>query len=261
MDIDPAIRVAADTLAEAGEIDALFLAGSYGRGAADAVSDIDLVALAPADRRTPVLEHWRTILREHVSLVYWQAFPWGLANAITDDWLRVDLYITSLDRFGTRSRANIKPIHDPDRVWDTLPAALPPATPNAATIERLTREFIRVMGLLPVVLARREWVLMVRGTGLLRDKLVDLMIETSPEPDRGGALHPSRLLTPDQIATLEALPYPGPDRSAVIAAHLAIAATFLPLARQLYRETGMDWPDAFEAAMWAHLATAGVTPG
>ncbi|MEM7645112.1 MAG: nucleotidyltransferase domain-containing protein [Pseudomonadota bacterium] len=260
MAIDPSIRTAAEALVRAGEIDALFLAGSHGRGAADGFSDIDLVALAPAERRETILETWRQALAAEVTLVYWQAYPWGLSNAITDLWRRVDLYVVPPERFGTRSRANVKPLHDPDGIWDSLPATLPPATPSAASVERLTREFIRVLGLMPVALGRGEWVLLVRGTGLLRDMLVDLMIETSPEPDRGGALHPSRLLTPDQIATLEALPYPRPDRAAVIDAHLKIAAVFLPLARRLYRDTGLDWPEPFEAAMWTHLATAGIIP-
>ena len=60
---------------------------------------------------------------------------------------------------------------------------------------------------------------------------------------------------------LEALPYPGPDREAIVAAHLAIWAVFAPRARALTARIGGTWPDAFEAAMKARLkAELGVAP-
>jgi hypothetical protein len=79
------------------------------------------------------------------------------------------------------------------------------------------------------------------------------MLEECPLANRGGALHPSRLLRRDQIALLEALPYPGPDRDALIAAHVAMAEAFLPIARRMSRELGLAWPEAFEAATFRHL--------
>ncbi|MEM7489636.1 MAG: nucleotidyltransferase domain-containing protein [Pseudomonadota bacterium] len=258
MAVDERVMAAATALAAEGAVDGLFLAGSHGRGAADEWSDVDFVALAAEDERAAILEAWQAALEARLTLVYWKAFPFGLANAITADWLRVDLYVTTPARFGGRSKANLRPVHDPGEVWNGLPDALPPAMPQAATVERLTLEFLRVLGLMPVALGREEWVLLVRGAGILLNSLVELMVETSPEPDRGGALHPSRLLTAEQAAALEALPYPGPVRDEVVAAHVALAAAFLPLARQLYAETGQDWPAAFETATRAHLARAGV---
>ncbi|MEM7710956.1 MAG: nucleotidyltransferase domain-containing protein, partial [Pseudomonadota bacterium] len=162
MDIDGRVAAATETVVADGMVDGLFLAGSHGRGAADAWSDIDLVALAEDGRRADVLAAWRAALGAEVELVYWKAFPFGLANAITADWLRVDLYVTMPARFGRRSKANLRVIHDPGGVWDGLPGALPPAVPDAAVVERLTLEFLRVLGLLPVALGREEWVLAVR---------------------------------------------------------------------------------------------------
>ena len=263
MEIDPRIDAAAAELAAHPALRALFLAGSHGRGDADAVSDVDLLALAQAGDHDGILAAWRRALETQAPLVLWQARGGAgrLANAITEDWLRIDLHVVSPDRLAGRSRAMLRPLHDPGGLWDALPATLPPAEPDAQTVLRLTREFLRVLGLLPVALARQEWVLAVRGAGLLRDLLVDLMLETSPEPDRGDALHPSRLLSAAQVATLETLPYPGPRRDEVIAAHVATAAAFVPLAQELCARAGATWPAAFEAATRAHLARAGVTLG
>jgi hypothetical protein len=52
---------------------------------------------------------------------------------------------------------------------------------------------------------------------------------------------------------LEGLPYPGPERDALIAAHLATAAVFFPTARDMAARLGVVWPVAFETALWRRL--------
>ena len=101
----------------------------------------------------------------------------------------------------------------------------------------------------------------MKGAELLRDLLRDLMLEACPLPDRGGMLHLSRLLTPEQMAVLETLPFPRPEREEAIAAHVATAAVFLPLARRMTDELDLHWPTAFEKATRAHLRRAGVALG
>jgi hypothetical protein len=61
---------------------------------------------------------------------------------------------------------------------------------------------------------------------MLRDMLIDLMQEDAALPEVQGALHLSRLLPPGDMAILTALPPARPD----VAAHLAIARTFVPRA-------------------------------
>ena len=129
-----------------------------------------------------------------------------------------------------RARDRLRPLLDRDGLHDRLPGTLPSARPDPKRVAFVVEEFIRVLGLLPGGLGRSELVLLTTGAGLLRDLLRDLMLETCPLLDRGGMLHLSRLLTPEQMAELEALPYP--DREEVVAAHLAIAQAFLPLARR-----------------------------
>ena len=52
------------------------------------------------------------------------------------------------------------------------------------------------------------------------------------------------------------LPAPEANRGAMIAAHMAYAAAYLPRARRMARARGVDWPERCEAATWARLAEA-----
>ncbi len=236
-------------------LEALFVAGSHGRGDADAWSDVDLVGIAEPDAHDAIVEAWRGALEAREPLVYWSArgAPVRLVNAITESWLRCDLLLIPRARFSGRARSGLRPLFDRAGIYDSLPADLPPAVPNPERVRAIVLEFLRVTGLMAVGLGRGEHVLLVRGAGLLRDLLTDLMVEECPLADRGGALHPSRLLRADQMAVLQDLPYPGPRRDEVIGAHVALAAAFLPRARQLCDSIGLDWPEAFEAATRRHL--------
>lgn len=171
-----------------------------------------------------------------------------LLNAVTDDWLRCDLIIVTPDRFTGRSRDRLRPLFDRDGLYDALPDTLTPRQPDPARVARLIGEFIRVLGLLSVVVGRREYFTAVYGAGLQREALMNLMLEEVTVPDPGGALHLSTVLPADRMAVLSALPCPRPDRDEVIAAHIEIARQFFPRARVLAATLGVDWPGAFEAA-------------
>ena len=119
-------------------------------------------------------------------------------------------------------------------------------------VREMTEEFLRVLGLLVVVLERDELVTGVSGSGLLRQMLTTLL-RYRVEGDRlSGALHLSRVLPADELAALAALPVPVPERSAVVEAHLACARLFLPVARQLL---GAAYPAELEKACLEHLHT------
>lgn len=244
------------SLAAVPALNALFLGGSHGQGQADRFSDIDFVALADAERHEALAAKFRDALAELAPVVFWtarQGVGGFLVNAILADWTRCDLYLRPASAFDGRARNTVRPLIDPDRIWDSLPPELPAAEPDARRVSHIIHEFIRVLGLTSVGAGRGEYVLLVRGTGILRDLLTDLMIEQCPLPERGGALHPSRLICADDMAELAALPCPAPERDAVIAANIAIAEAFLPRARHVAGQIGLDWPDAFEAATRMYL--------
>ena len=74
--------------------------------------------------------------------------------------------------------------------------------------------------------------------------------------DRGGALHLNRLLPAERQQLLIDLPVLRATRESVIEAHVACAAVFLPLARDLHDRCGLVWPQEFEDATRHHLTKA-----
>ncbi len=255
MDHEHFLRTISARLTDETAIEALFLAGSHGQSKADRFSDIDLVAIADEPHHARIAEAFRSVLGSEHKIVFWNEFRRGgtLLNAITESWLRCDLYVVERARFVRRSRATVKPLFDRSGIYDDLPEHLPPARPDPKRISGLIHEFIRVLGLMTVGMGRGEHVTMVKGVGLLRDMLTDLMLEECPVPDRGGILHLSRLLDADQMAVLENLPYPGPEPEALIEANVAVAEAFFPIARRLAGELEIAWPEDFEAATRRHL--------
>jgi hypothetical protein len=178
--------------------------------------------------------------------------PWNPTRA-TGDWLRIDFLLVSPERLSGYARDAAKPLFDRQNLFDTMLLASAPPRPNRARVEFLINEFIRVLGLLVVVVGREEFETGVTGAGLLRTQLTDLLVEAAGSSNKGGALHLSRILTPRQRHALRDLPSPLPTRDSVIEAHLAIARVFLPLAQTLAAQLDLSWPDAFEAATWSYL--------
>lgn len=245
-------------LTDAPELQALFLGGSLGAGTGDGFSDVDLVGVAHPEYHEQIVNLWHRLLSDRWTLIHWAETRWRgfLVNAITEDWLRIDLFLVPPDALGRRAQDMVRPLIDRTGLYDSLPATLPRAEPDPARLKRTITEFIRVVGLLPVGYGRQEWLVLMKGIGLLRDMVAEVMLEDCPLPDRGGILHLSRLLPPEDIAVLEALPAPGPDPEALLAANAEIAEVFFARARPLAERLGVDWPEAFEAATLAHVARA-----
>ena len=262
MDLMEIAQRVADRLSPDEDVRSLFVAGSFGAGTADAWSDLDLVAVVEPECHGAAAAAFAEAVGG-VSPVVMRRERLGrgsLVNLVTEQWDRCDLFLAGADDFlaGKRAKDRLHPLLDRDGLYARLPETLRPAAPNPKRVAFVVEEFIRVLGLLPVGLGRGEHILLTTGAGLLRDLLRDLMMEECPLPDRGGMLHLSRLLTSEQMAVLQALSYPGPDREEAIAAHVATARAFLPLARRMTAELDLPWPEAFEAATRAHLQRAGV---
>lgn len=255
MDQHTLIRAAPGMLASVPDLVALFLAGSFGRGTADAYSDVDFVAIAGADHLRTVAQTWRASLEALEPVIFWNERQGSqiLLNAVTESWLRCDLHILAPADFIGRSKDTVKPLIDKTDIYGKLPDSLPPYEPSRDRISWMIREFIRVLGLLPVAIGRGEYLTAVKGFGLQRDLLTDFLLENTPGADRGGILHLSRQLSKSDMALLSDLPSPAPNREDVIGAHLAIAELFLPKAKETAAHLGIDWPQEFEAKTKEHL--------
>lgn len=237
------------------DLRALFLAGSLGRGDGDRFSDVDLVAVVEPEARGRFASRWCSTLNEITPVVFWHS-PRGISNlvsAVTQDWLRCDLFMLAPGGLGGRAKSTVTPLIDPNDLYATLPDNLPPSAPNPERFQALVGEFLRILGLLPVVLGRGEYVTAAQGAGMLRDILIELMLEDAALPERHGALHLGRLLPAEDLACLAALPPARPDGPDV-EAHLATARAFIPRAQRMARDLGLAWPEAFATATAQHLA-------
>lgn len=236
-------------------IRALFLSGSYGNGLNDAYSDIDFVLVADEGASDQVATLWREAVSQTGEIVLW----WDrttvpvLINAITNDWTRTDVVILKPDQLGAQNQAALKPVFDPDNLYNDLAKTAPEAKPNPARFTYQVEEFIRILGLLQLAAGRKEYINGVLGVFHLRNMLVELLITQTNAPNRGGVLHLNRLITDEQKALLMSLPPAVPDEQSMIDAHLAYAKAFLPRARDHATKIGATWPERFEDITWARL--------
>ena len=252
---DTVISTLSQHLQQQPGINALFLGGSHGTGLADAYSDLDFVLVAEDGATDAIASHWKDAVAATGEIILW----WDrnlrplLINAITADWTRIDVMILKPDQLGGQRQDALKVLFDPEGLFDGLQKQSQTAPPSKAHALYQFQEFIRILGLLPLSVGRKEYINGVMGVFHLRNLLVDLMIAETGAAHRGGALHLNRLITPEQKAVLEAMPPPVPDKEKMIAGHLAYAADYLPRARRLAQDWGVDWPERFEHVTWGML--------
>ena len=207
----------------------LFLAGSFGRDTADEFSDVDLVAVVDPDDQASFATSWQPLLEEIAHVVFWQRRTINglLLNAVTTEWLRCDLYIVSREDVGRRPQSSLRVLLDPRGIFPTLPLRAPAYVSNRVQVQSLFEQFIRVLGLLPVGVGRKEFHVSVTGAAILRGYLIDLFLEELEVVDKGGVQQLNRALTPDQMDALERLPCPQPNRESIVEFFLACARIFL----------------------------------
>lgn len=234
----------------------IWAAGSHARGSADDFSDVDLwVVVAPADLDS-FCQNWPELSDAIAVVVLREQVPGvPVFTHVTDEWLRYDVSIGTPDQIPGRTTSTVKALYDPADLSAGLATTGPPLQPDPVRVQRLTQEFLRLLGLLPVVLGRNELVLGVSGGGLVRNLLVQLMLEDVAVEDRGGALRLNPLLPAARLRTLAELPPIQATRDSVVDIHLACAAAFLPLARELYIRGGMAWPQSLEDAARRRLTS------
>lgn len=226
---------------------AVFLEGSLADGSADAYSDIDWVVVT--EHREPVASLCQGHLGQCAELVYWRRSegPSFAFRGITADWLRCDVTLLTPQEIRQRNRRSLHVLWDRARVAETLSAGS--GDPEQATrdLERLIDDFLRDLGLLPVLIGRGEYRLGVAAAGRLRAHLTALLLETDGAPGRGAALRLDPFLSEESRSVLDAVPAAEPSRESVIEAHIACARAFLPRAQALGEALGLAWPERFEA--------------
>ncbi|MGH3445885.1 MAG: hypothetical protein ACRDPB_10965, partial [Nocardioidaceae bacterium] len=227
-----------------------WLTGSFGAGTCDEFSDVDMFLLVADDQLESFAAGWPDVAAPYQPLLCRRLGPAPVFTHVLPGWLRWDVVIgcpaalADLDAAGVRqlfSRDGLFPEHSRDRLDHSL---------DATVVREMVEEFLRVLGLLPVVLGRDELVTAASGAGLLRQLTTTLLRYRAENGRMSGALHLGRVLPPHEMVALQALPAAYAERDAVIRLHLACAAIFLPAARELL---GADYPAQLEQACWAHL--------
>jgi predicted nucleotidyltransferase len=237
------------------DVQALWLAGSLGRGGGDAFSDVDTLVLAADGKLGAVMGRYAADISPIAAPALVNPLYGGrVLNVVDVDWRRFDLtFVEAGDLVRYDAAALTMLFNKGER---SPPTRVPtPYRTQPAQLLSLVNEFYRVLGLLAVGAGREEWLLGLTGVDILRKLTIDLMLEENGvgPAERGGALHRNPLLIAEQRAALEALAPVAASRASLLAANLALAAIFLPRARRLAAATGTTWPDTFEAATRRHL--------
>ena len=249
------IERAESVLSQDDRVLGVWLAGSFGRGTDDRYSDVDLWVVVGDGDLDAFCADWPSLCDRIAPIVLRrQLRSQPIFNQISTDWTRFDVSVGTPDKVGTRTTSTVKALYDPHGLSEQLLAPRGPKQPDPQRIQALTEEFFRILGLLPVVVGRGEFIVGQSDAGLVRGLLIDLMLEDVAVEERGGALHLNRLLAAEQRQILVDLPQPKAERESVIAAHLAGAAAFLPLARDLHQRCGLDWPQQIDEAARRHLS-------
>ncbi|WP_312165102.1 nucleotidyltransferase domain-containing protein [Phenylobacterium sp.] len=243
----------AAALAADPRIRSAWLSGSFGKGAGDAWSDVDLTIVVDDPDLAACLRDCADGVIAVPATVFSHIVHGRIFSGITPGWSRFDLAFLTAAEFARQDGAGLAPL-----LGDAA-ARPPPRPPGAdadlpARIERLVCEFLRVLGLSPVCIGRGEWLVGQQGVELLRGMLVELMLEENGVPRSArGAKRLNGFLSEGQRSTLEALPAPAAERQSLIDAQSRIARRFLAHARPLAERLGAPWPAAFEAATRDHL--------
>jgi predicted nucleotidyltransferase len=236
-------------------VEALWLAGSLGKGQGDAFSDVDLLVLVADGPTGEISAGLARDLAPALRVVLVNSLYGGrVLNMVTADWARFDLTLVQREDLQRYDSNALTPIFNKGESNSPVQAQAPYRT-SPAELLKLVNEFLRVIGLTPVAMGREEYQLALNGVDLLRRMTMDLMLEengVSPA-SRGGALHRNHLLTAEQRDALQALPVIAAERTSILAGNAAFAGLFLPRARRLGAEIGMEWPSAFEDATRRHL--------
>jgi len=237
------------------QVHAAWLGGSLGRGVGDAFSDVDVLVLAAPGEASPMGRRYAERVGEIAEPVLVMVLYGGrVVSVVTADWGRFDLSFVEPAELGGYHAARLIELFNrgelgpPDRAPE-------PYAATPASVRAIVEEFLRVLGLLVVAEGRGEWIVALSGVEILRQLDLDLMLEENGvgPADRGGALKRNPFLSPEQRAELAALSPVVATREGILAANAEHAAIFLPRARRLAAEIGMDWPTALETATAAHL--------
>lgn len=237
---------------------ALWLGGSLARDQADRLSDIDLVALAADKTVDEAVSNIETVLAAEFVLVLVRNRGdehHRLLNFVTDEWKRFDVNVFSPAGIHRSKLGGLCALFDKDGLDLPVGHGAPP-TREVSTdqVYFVVTEFIRVLGLLPVVVHRRDYVGAVSGSALLREHLVTLLQYEQTGQTRTGALNDTKSLTPQAASAVVGLPALSADESSILEFNRSCWDIFMRYGPRISRQYEVEWPSGLVEAVRSRLA-------
>ena len=253
------VERAASRLRADERVRALWLTGSLAEGTGDDESDIDLRAAVQPGDFASIGAWWGELIEDLGPVVWKRRWPSPpdevITSALTRDYERFDVIFQSAADPRPRALSASRLLFDKDGV---APALVLPEEPAAsqplAGLDFVVEEFIRMLGMLSIVVHRDDPAIGMEGQLGCHSLLIALLLmENGVDRNPMGKRRVAPLLSAEQRALLAALPPIAPDVASIAAGRLAYARVFLPRARRLMEANGRAYPEALEEATRRHL--------
>lgn len=230
----------------------MWLHGAFGRGAADAASDLDISIAILDEAFDEYAQSWRDWLARITPTVNADPIAPGCFYAMTPGCERVDVMSERVSDLPTTNLTRRVTIFDRDDLTATIPAPNDPP-PNPDTIAYVIKETLRTAANFDTVIIRDDWLLGVVSVQTVHMLLYQLFAEANkPQPPTGPKQWSFKLsLRHRQL--LESLPVPQPERESVMAARQAAFRAFFTEAPRIADANNVPWPDDLERTVRAHL--------
>lgn len=231
---------------------AVLLGGSLASGDADEESDIDLTVVVD-DTVADAFTHARDWLERMEAPVIASLGPMpNLVTSLMRDGLRLDVTVERRTVFETRSRRAVVALHDPLGLLAGVEVVVPRYEPTPEWLRRTVEDFLRFLDQLSVIVLRQEWIAGVDNAWYLISQLVDLYAHDNRAP-RTSARRVNARLTAEQRSAVKSLPAIQATERAIVDVHISVAELFIPLAQEMYRQLGLEWPEELQRAVREHL--------
>lgn len=242
-------------LAHDPRVAAAWLAGSYGRGAADRWSDIDLhLLLAPGDDSFRAeVRGWLEAIQPLV--LYRRMFDGRMFNALTRDGLRLDIWLH--DEAQTLNPDRVRVLFDRQAQLRLEPPTSEPADPvqTAVALRGQIEEFWRCIALMPTVIGRHERLVSFTGIDIELGLAVDICLRGNGIARDAGVKTLNRFL-PAELRTAfeDAVNLDGLTPESLVAANMRLADIVRQQGRMAAERWGFDYPADLEEAVLAYVA-------
>ena len=250
------LNALADKAASDAHILATWLEGSFGRGAADRYSDIDIHLLVAEENKEAFQQRLESWLSDIQPLVLFKdTFPGQMITCITTRGLRVDVWVHS-GKTISLERSSVHVLSAAEGCIQ-FKAACRNDEPQevASALKQHINEFWRVLAILPTVLGREEHIAGFMGTTFVVMSLTEvLIIGNGKQRDRGiknvNAFLPQVLK--EEIET--ALTMQDIDRESIARAHLRLTTIMQRYGPSIAEQHGLTYPFALEEAVLNYVS-------